>query len=124
MPAWRRAGQRHNVFMALHVILLSSSEETCAVDAVFEQAKRSLEAAGVPLQRGGVCSELVHLAAQAGAVAPDQVVVAAPAAELTLALRALGGEPPWPVTLLASGLSDVERDELLGLGLAGWWPVP
>lgn len=113
--------------MALHVILLSSSEETRAVDAVFEQAKRSLEAAGVPLQRGGVCSELVHQAARAGAVAPDQVVtqfvVAAPAAELSLTLRALGGEPPWPVTLLAPCLGEDERDELLGLGLAGWWPV-
>jgi hypothetical protein len=113
--------------MALNVILLSSSEETSAVKTVLEQAVQALESAGAQVQLGGACSALVHHAGarpgQAGAAAPDQFVVVAPAAELVLALRALGGEAPWPVSLLAPALTDAERDDLLALGLAGWWPM-
>lgn len=114
--------------MALNVILLSSSEETSAGKAALEQAAQALAGAGAQVLHGGACGALVHQAGarpgQAGAVAPDQFVVAAPAAELTLALRALGSEPPWPVSLLAPAMTDSERGELLGLGLAGWWPTP
>ncbi|HEX5682751.1 MAG TPA: ANTAR domain-containing protein [Ideonella sp.] len=110
-------------FMAVSVILLSSSEVSDAVDAALARAQRALDQAGVPARRGGACSALVH---QAGALAPDQVadqiVVVAPAGELAQALRPWAGEPPCAVSLLSEPLPEAERTELLALGLAGWWP--
>jgi len=106
-------------FMAVSVILLSSTEASGAASVALSRVQQVLERTGAAVRQGGACSALVH---QAGAPAPDQFVAVANAAELAQALRPWAGEPPCAVSLLTPPLQEAERTELLALGLAGWWP--
>lgn len=114
------------------LILLSASEVESASrstrDVVMHELAQALEVAGHRVSRGGGCDALVHQPGasddQAGATAPEQVVVLGEAAPLLAALQALQGEPTWPVTLLGPSPSEDEREALLAAGLAGWWPWP
>lgn len=69
---------------------------------------------------GDGCRDLVR---QVGEHAPDQVVVAAPAAALAEALAAWDGAPPCPVSGVGEMPDDTMLERLTALGLAGWWPA-
>jgi len=99
------------------LVLLLLSSPGASLDPVRAALR---EDAGLAPIDGDGCRDLVR---QVAVHAPDQVVVAAPAADLADAIGAWGGMPPCPVSGVGAMPGEDVLARLVDLGLAGWWPA-